>query len=133
MPKQFAVSPSEEFTVGLKSEEDLPEAERSRFRVVTLTGAQRHEVNRILAAALGDGTGPAARPRVEAGAAWDALFRAAEHGLVGWENVTDQKGLPVRFPGRGRRALDLLPTTVVQEIGSAILERSNLTEADRKN
>src|SRR3990167_1790611 len=116
MGRTFALSRAEEFTFTCAGDGDVPEPDRPRFRCRPLSGAERHTLQESMAEGreLGDVEGGP-----DLAAVMRAARRAAELALLGWENLTDgaTPGNKVPFPGRGARALDLLPTAIVQEIG----------------
>ena len=134
MPRIYGISRSEDFDYTLESQRDDPQGDRQVFKLRTLTGGERHAINVAIADSVqhkvGDRDGTAT---ATGGSAVSAMLKACELGLVGWDNLTDEGGSVIKFPGRGRRAVDMLPTSVCQEIGRVVLERSKLTEEQRKN
>lgn len=110
----------------------LPEEERPVFRIVPLTGAQRHEVN-VLRASGFVGEIDDQKARFDMAPYLRAMLLAASHGLRGWSHVEDERGDPVVWPGSGAEAVRLLPTSIAQEIGKAIVARSNLTAEQQGN
>ena len=69
-------------------------------------------------------------------------WRLVETALVGWQNLTDERGNPLSFefscdgarrPGASRRSLDALPAWLVSELAREILRDSTLPESDLKN
>lgn len=114
--------------------QDLPDDQRPKFRIVPLTGAQRHEVNMR----RGDAFVPKEKDGEEENevhvSKWiGARLLAARYGLRGWSGVEDQEGKITEYPGSPEEAVNLLPTSVAQEIGQAIIDRSNLTQEQRGN
>ena len=123
MGRTLALSRAEEFTFTCAGDGDVPEPDRPRFRCRPLSGAERHTLQESMAEgrALGDVEGGP-----DLAAVMRASRRAAELALVGWENLTDEAGGKVPFPGHGPRAVGLLPTAIVQEIGGEVIRRSLL-------
>lgn len=54
----------------------------------------------------------------------------ADH-LDGWKGLMDASGAEVPFPGSGASALDLLPASVVQELGVACIGMTFLSKEDK--
>lgn len=104
------------------------------FQLAPLTGAQRHEVNAMRADAFA--TVPAGGQKhgeVRMGAWVRAEIQAARYALKGWANVDDQDGKPAPWPGSVSKAIDMLPTDVLQEIGHEAITRASITEEQRGN
>ncbi len=68
--------------------------------------------------------------------------RLVETALVGWQNLSDERGNPLSFefssdgaqrPGASKRSLDALPAWLVRELAREILRASTLAEDDVKN
>ncbi len=58
------------------------------------------------------------------------LYEAAKSGIIGWENVNDQEGNPMKFT---RANIDEIQYGRLLELGGQILANSFLTEDDEKN
>jgi len=107
------------------------------FIIVPLTGDQRHEVNAVRASGFsGEANQDAAK--FDLSAYVRAMLLAAKYGLRDWRHVEGEQGEPVEFPEGpksmpGLEAVRLLPSSIAQEIGAAVVERSNLTEDQRGN
>lgn len=115
----------------------IPEAFRAkpegqpRFKLASLTGAQRQEIHLLRAGAYVSVDDDKAR--LDFSVASRSFIKAATYGLRGWEGVEDQDGQTIPWPGSAAKAVGLLPFDLALELGRAIVERSELTEEQRGN
>lgn len=118
--RPFAISRLETTVHVLDAHKDDPAEQQLRFKLRTLSGGQRLEVLRLI---MPD---PDDEKRQRATAGLDACRKALEFALVGWENMADEGGKPVPWPGNAMRALDQLPPFAVMELGAEVIRRSEL-------
>ena len=90
---------------------------KTTFRLRSLSTIQKMEVTDI----INNGGGSA------------VYWRLVRHGLVGWENFSDESGRPVLFADSMTDNINRLPPALVIELGMKILASSSLTEKARKN
>ena len=102
-------------------ESEKDQAQPTRFNLRGLTGIDRHEV--FLHVSLLSET----KYSIDRKGAEACLHR----GLVGWENFADQAG-PIAFNGDMTTNIARLDQHLVSELVDAIMERTEITEAEKK-
>lgn len=133
----IAITPNSTFEYVLKVDRDLPEEERTLFRLRALSAAEQAKVE--------DQTASLSREdeiRVRSGS---TILEALRLGLVGWEGFRDENGNEVPFRSTKRKVagvevpqcdpanLDWLLPEWRRELVEAITARGKLTEDDRGN
>ena len=60
------------------------------------------------------------------------MLSYVQKGLVGWENIYDEDGNAVDFPG-AKEAIEILLMSLLLEIQQELISQSNLDEKSGKN
>ncbi len=99
------LSPNDRFELSLKSDEEIPQADRPTFLFRHLSGREQREM-----AAMFDELDQA-KTTVDA---MDITFRLLKHVLAGWRNLADPSGEPIEYSRDGCE--DVLQFREAQEL-----------------
>lgn len=121
-----AINPNKEHTYVVKSERNLPDNQKTVFKVRYLTMAEQAEIRDSLYNVRG--VGKARSERFQTGT---ADLETLKKGLKGWENFTDEEGKPLTFNASLiTEMLNLIPPDARSELAAHIRGESEVSEGE---